>query len=75
MSSDANAYQRPAVSSRGKSRADAWFRLALALAGASVLIILAAMLISTTADAWPVFHALWLVVRHQRQLGPRHVPN
>jgi phosphate transport system permease protein len=39
----------------GTSTADAWFRRILALAGLSVLIILAAMLISTAADAWPVF--------------------
>jgi len=60
MSSDINAYQRPAVGISGKSGADVWFRRALALAGASVLIILAAMLISTTVDAWPVFqHSGW----------------
>jgi len=48
------------VGIRGKSKADVWFRRALALAGASVLIILAAMLISTAADAWPVFmHSGW----------------
>ena len=58
MRSDANAYQGPAVGS--KSTADAWFQRALALAGVSVLIILAAMLFSTTADAWPVFmHSGW----------------
>jgi phosphate transport system permease protein len=63
MSSDANAYQRPAVGIRGKSTADAWFQRALALAGASVLIILAAMLISTTINAWPVFmHSGWLFI-------------
>jgi phosphate transport system permease protein len=39
----------------GRSRADAVFRRLLALAGASVLVILAAMLISTGIDAWPVF--------------------
>ncbi len=60
MRTDANAYQRPAISRRGRSSADTWFRRTLALAGASVLIILAAMLISTTADAWPVFiHSGW----------------
>ena len=60
MSSDANAYQMPTVSISGKSGADVWFRRALALAGASVLIILAAMLISTTMNAWPVFvHSGW----------------
>jgi phosphate transport system permease protein len=37
------------------STADAWFRRGLALAGGSVLLILAVMLISTAADAWPVF--------------------
>jgi len=60
MSSEANAYQRPVVGISGKSGADVWFRRVLALAGASVLIILAAMLISTTVDAWPVFqHSGW----------------
>jgi phosphate transport system permease protein len=63
MSSDANAYQRPALGIRGKSTADAWFQRALALAGVSVLIILASMLISTAADAWPVFmHSGWSFV-------------
>lgn len=38
-----------------RSGADKWFRRLLALAGASVLIILATMLISTAIDAWPVF--------------------
>jgi len=39
---------------------DTWFQLVLALAGASVLIILAAMLFSTTLNAWPVFqHSGW----------------
>ena len=60
MSSHANAYQRPAGISRAKSTVDTWFQFALALAGASVLIILAAMLISTTMNAWPVFvHSGW----------------
>jgi len=60
MSSDANAYQRPTVGISGKSTSDAWFQRALALAGGSVLIILAAMLISTTMNAWPVFvHSGW----------------
>lgn len=63
MRSEANAYQRTTVRSRGKSRADAWFRLILASAGLSVLIILAAMLISTAVDAWPVFiHSGWSFV-------------
>ncbi|HZD10376.1 MAG TPA: phosphate ABC transporter permease subunit PstC [Candidatus Binatia bacterium] len=63
MSSDANAHQRPAVGISGKSTADAWFQRILALAGATVLIILAAMLISTAIDAWPVFrHAGWSFV-------------
>lgn len=45
---------------RRKSSADDWFRRGLALAGASVLLILAAMIISTTVDAWPVFqHTGW----------------
>jgi phosphate transport system permease protein len=45
---------------RRKSTADAWFRRGLTLAGGSVLLILAVMLISTAADAWPVFqHAGW----------------
>lgn len=55
MSSNANAYQGRSGISGGKSTVDVWFRRALALAGASVLLILAAMLISTTRDAWPVF--------------------
>jgi len=60
MSSETNTHIRLAVGIRGKSKADVWFRRALALAGASVLIILAAMLISTAADAWPVFmHSGW----------------
>ena len=63
MSSDENAYLRPGVGISGKSRADAWFQNALALAGASVLIILAAMLISTTMSAWPVFvHSGWSLI-------------
>ena len=63
MNSDTNAYRRPAGISKGKSTVDAWFQLALALAGASVLIILAAMLISTTINAWPVFaHSGWSFV-------------
>lgn len=40
---------------RQRLRADTAFRLGLAFAGSSVLIILAAMLISTTISAWPVF--------------------
>jgi phosphate transport system permease protein len=60
MSSDANTYQRSAIGIGAKPTADAWFQRALALAGATVLFILAAMLISTTADAWPVFmHSGW----------------
>ncbi|MCB8983098.1 MAG: phosphate ABC transporter permease subunit PstC [Ardenticatenaceae bacterium] len=48
------------MGSGGKSTQDAWFQRALALAGASVLIILAAMLISTAMNAWPVFtHSGW----------------
>jgi phosphate transport system permease protein len=47
----------------GKSTADAWFQRALALTGTSVLIILAAMLFSTAAQAWPVFmHSGWSFV-------------
>jgi phosphate transport system permease protein len=61
MSSDANAqHQRSEVGIRGISSVDAWFQRGLALAGLSVLIILAAMLISTTMNAWPVFmHSGW----------------
>jgi len=55
MSSDPNALQKLAVGIRGKSTSDAWFKLALALGGTTVLIILSAMLISTTINAWPVF--------------------
>jgi phosphate transport system permease protein len=60
MSSDASTYQGPAGAISGKSTADVWFRRSLTLAGAIVLVILAAMLISTAADAWPVFqHSGW----------------
>lgn len=38
-----------------KSSVDRWFRRILALAGASVLIILATMFLFTAIDAWPVF--------------------
>jgi phosphate transport system permease protein len=51
----ANLSRPPASPKPRKSSADAWFRRGLALAGASVLLILAAMIISTTLDAWPVF--------------------
>ena len=48
---------------RGRLSADTTFRLILGLAGASVLLILAAMLISTTIQAWPVFqHQGWSFV-------------
>ena len=60
MSSNENSYQRSVGINNGKSPVDTWFQFALALAGASVLIILAAMLISTTINAWPVFvHSGW----------------
>lgn len=60
MSSNANAH---AGIGKGKSPVDGWFQWALALAGASVLFILAAMLISTTINAWPVFmHSGWSFV-------------
>lgn len=60
MSSEANSHQRPTLSSRGKFNADIWFHRVLVLAGMSVLIILAAMLISTTVNSWPVFmHSGW----------------
>jgi len=60
MSSEANAHQRPTLSSRGKFNADVWFHRILVLSGMSVLIILAAMLISTTVNSWPVFmHSGW----------------
>jgi phosphate transport system permease protein len=49
-----------AVGMQRKSSTDDWFRRGLGLAGASVLIILAAMLISTTLDAWPVFKHMGL---------------
>jgi phosphate transport system permease protein len=63
MSSDANLYQEPTQEIGGKSRSDAWFRRGLALAGLSVLVILAAMLTPTAADAWPVFqHSGWSFV-------------
>ncbi|MCB2179802.1 phosphate ABC transporter permease subunit PstC [bacterium] len=51
------------MSKKGKFKADPWFRTGLALAGTSVLIILAAMLISTAMNAWPVFmHSGWSFV-------------
>lgn len=60
MSSEANSHQRPTLSSRGKFNADVWFHRVLVLSGMSVLIILAAMLISTTVNSWPVFmHSGW----------------
>ncbi|MGD8457035.1 MAG: phosphate ABC transporter permease subunit PstC [Anaerolineales bacterium] len=63
MCSDVIANQKPTASSVGKSTADAWFQRALALTGTSVLIILAAMLFSTAAQAWPVFmHSGWSFV-------------
>lgn len=40
---------------RRRFSADSWFRRGLTLAGASVLLVLAVMLITTAADAWPVF--------------------
>ncbi|MEJ2758343.1 MAG: hypothetical protein P8046_07660 [Anaerolineales bacterium] len=52
MSSSIKTHQ---LSRRGRFKADPWFRRVLALAGTSVLIILAAMLISTAVNAWPVF--------------------
>lgn len=46
-----------------RSNVDRWFRRLLAFSGASVLIILATMLLSTTIDAWPVFrHSGWSFV-------------
>jgi phosphate transport system permease protein len=63
LSSDVSAYREPGRGISGKSTADAWFRRILALAGVTVLIVLAAMLISTTVDAWPVFrHSGWSFV-------------
>lgn len=63
MRSDVTIKTLSKVGRRGKSTADAWFNRALTLAGASVLIILVAMLVSTTVDAWPVFqHAGWSFV-------------
>lgn len=60
MSTSVNSHQ---LSSKGRFKADPWFRRGLALAGASVLFILAAMLISTTMNAWPVFlHSGWSFV-------------
>jgi len=60
MSSNASAHQKPTGISRGKLSVDVWFQRTLALAGASVLIILAAMLVSTATNAWPVFqHSGW----------------
>jgi phosphate transport system permease protein len=48
------APQPPRVGGK-RSVADAWFRRGLAIAGGSVLLILATMLIFTVIDAWPVF--------------------
>ncbi len=46
-----------------KSSADKWFRWILTLAGTSVLVILATMLLFTVIDAWPVFrHEGWSFV-------------
>ena len=46
--------RRPRLGGKG-SVADKWFRRGLAIAGGSVLLILATMLIFTVIDAWPVF--------------------
>ena len=55
-----NGSPKPHLLSRNRSTADAWFQRILALAGTSVLILLAAMLFSTAKDAWPVFmHSGW----------------
>lgn len=63
MSSNVNAYQRSARGISGKSRVDSWFQAGLALAGLSVLVILAMMLFSTAAEAWPVFqHTGWAFI-------------
>lgn len=60
MNSNANENQKPILTRKGTFDADVWFQRFLALAGLSVLVILAAMLISTTAEAWPVFqHTGW----------------
>jgi len=56
-SKPASATQVTASESK-MSTADEWFRRALTLAGASVLILLAAMMVSTTLDAWPVFQRM-----------------
>lgn len=49
--------------SGSRSSADRWFRWILAAAGASVLVILATMLLFTVIDAWPVFrHEGWSFV-------------
>lgn len=48
---------------RGRLNADEAFRVVLGLVGTGVLLILAAMLISTTIQAWPVFeHEGWSFV-------------
>lgn len=60
MNLEASANHRSEINSRGNASEDVWFQRALALAGASVLLILAAMLISTAINAWPVFaHSGW----------------
>jgi len=46
-----------------KSSADKWFRWLLTIAGTSVLVILATMMMFTVFDAWPVFrHEGWSFV-------------
>jgi phosphate transport system permease protein len=63
MKINAKMIRPPKAGRQRRSTADIWFRRGLTLAGGSVLLILAGMLISTATDAWPVFkHASWSFV-------------
>lgn len=55
MAIEPTTVPRPRAGVPRKSSADEWFRRGLMLAGASVLLVLAAMIVSTTIEAWPVF--------------------
>lgn len=63
MTAKTSSEAQAKLGTQRQSSADAWFHGGLLLAGASVLVILAAMLISTTLNAWPVFqHSGWSFV-------------
>jgi phosphate transport system permease protein len=55
MTTESGALLRSLAGKRSKSTADQWFRRGMTLAGASVLLVLAWMLVFTAIDAWPVF--------------------